>query len=41
MDEIFGVADFSHVEDVGIAAKHAKTVDDDVDEVEETRVSKV
>lgn len=24
MDEIFGGADYSHVEDVGLAAKHAK-----------------
>jgi hypothetical protein len=40
MDEIFGVADFSQVEDVGIAARHAKTMDDDVEEVVESRTPK-
>lgn len=41
MDELFGVADFSHVEDVGLAAKHAKSVDDDADDVEHVHMSKV
>ena len=27
MDELFGVADFSNVEDVGLAAQHAKQAD--------------
>ena len=29
MDEVFGVADFSKVEDVGIAASRAKRIDDE------------
>ena len=29
MDEIFGAADYSHVEDVGLAAKHAKEEEKD------------
>lgn len=33
MDEIFGVADLAIEEDLGVAAKHAKTIED-VDEVE-------
>ena len=41
MDEIFGSADFSKVEDIGIAAKVHKEVDEDVDEGEENRASKV
>jgi hypothetical protein len=24
MDELFGVADFSHIEDIGVTAEHAK-----------------
>lgn len=32
MDEIFGTADFSHVEDVGIAAKQAEKLDDREDQ---------
>ncbi|KAF4972000.1 hypothetical protein FSARC_1330 [Fusarium sarcochroum] len=39
MDEVFGVADFSNVEDVGIAAQHAKKQLDD-DDVEDVRGSK-
>ncbi len=43
MDEIFGAADFSHVEDVGLAAKHAKEVKEEEDDhqVEDVHVSKV
>ncbi|KAM5343755.1 hypothetical protein ACJ41O_012292 [Fusarium nematophilum] len=41
MDEIFGGADFTNVEDVGIAARHAKRVDDDADQAEDARSSKV
>lgn len=38
MDEIFGTADLSNIEDVGIAAqKHA----DEADEVEHVRPNKV
>lgn len=39
MDEVFGVADFSKVEDVGVAALHAKE-EEDADQVENARVSK-
>lgn len=31
MDEVFGAADFSNVEDVGVAAKRARKMDDDDD----------
>lgn len=41
MDELFGVADFSNVEDVGVAAKHAQMADDDGDKAEHVHVSKV
>ncbi|CAM1510822.1 Fc.00g083350.m01.CDS01 [Cosmosporella sp. VM-42] len=41
MDEVFGVADFSHVEDVGVAARHAKEVEEDADHAEDAHVSKV
>lgn len=35
MDEVFGTADFSNVEDVGIAARRAKRIDDeDVEDVQ-------
>ncbi|RKK35860.1 hypothetical protein BFJ66_g13753 [Fusarium oxysporum f. sp. cepae] len=35
MDEVFGVADFSNVEDVGIAARRAKRIDDeDVEDIQ-------
>lgn len=35
MDEVFGVADFSNVEDVGIAARGAKRIDDeDVEDIQ-------
>ena len=43
MDELFGAADYSNVEDVGIAAKHAREKED-VDEhedVQDTVVTKV
>lgn len=40
MDEVFGSADFSRVEDIGVAARREKEVDDDVDEAE-GRESKV
>lgn len=44
MDEIFDVADFSNVDDLGVAArqaKQAKQVEDDVDHAEDVHVSKV
>lgn len=41
MDEVFGVADFSNVEDVGVAAKQARKLDDGPDQVEDVNVSKV
>ncbi|KAH7235031.1 uncharacterized protein BKA55DRAFT_522408 [Fusarium redolens] len=35
MDEVFGIADFSNVEDVGIAARRAKRIDDeDVEDIQ-------
>jgi hypothetical protein len=35
MDEVFGTADFSNIEDVGIAAQRAKRIDDeDVEDVQ-------
>jgi hypothetical protein len=35
MDEVFGTADFSNIEDVGIAARRAKRIDDeDVEDVQ-------
>jgi hypothetical protein len=35
MDEVFGTADFSNVEDVGIAARRAKRIDDeDVEDIQ-------
>ena len=40
MDEIFGTADLSNIEDVGIAAKHARSKDDSL-EVEHVHASKV
>ncbi|KAF4984478.1 hypothetical protein FZEAL_326 [Fusarium zealandicum] len=40
MDEVFGVADFSNVEDVGVAAKNAKMKEDAV-QGEDVPVSKV
>ncbi|KAF7551242.1 hypothetical protein G7Z17_g5164 [Cylindrodendrum hubeiense] len=40
MDEVFGIADFSKIEDLGVAAKHARR-DDDADQVEDAQVSKV
>jgi hypothetical protein len=40
MDELFGVADFSHIEDVGVAAEHAKPIDGD-EQVEEIHIPKV
>lgn len=40
MDELFGGADFTNVEDVGAAARHAKTLEDeDADESEAVRAS--
>lgn len=41
MDEVFGAADFSNVDDVGVAAKRAKEMDDDGDHAEHEVVSKV
>ena len=41
MDEVFDVADFSNIEDLGVAAKHAKKVDEDVEQTEDVHVSKV
>ncbi|KFH46635.1 quinate permease-like protein [Hapsidospora chrysogenum ATCC 11550] len=42
MDEVFGAADFSNVDDVGVAAKRAKEMDDDDgDHAEHEVVSKV
>lgn len=38
MDEVFGIADFSKVEDVGIAASRAKRIDDEnVEDVQTDR----
>lgn len=39
MDEVFGVADFSKVEDVGVAAKRGET--EASDQVEDVNMSKV
>lgn len=39
MDEVFGVADFSNVEDVGQAARHAKDDEDDLYHTEDVRPS--
>ncbi|KAL2108122.1 hypothetical protein VUR80DRAFT_4240 [Thermomyces stellatus] len=41
MDELFGGAGFSRVEDIGVAAKMEKEVDGDVDDAEDGRESKV
>jgi len=52
MDEVFGGADLSRVEDIGVAAQHAKELDDaarrakglddpDVEETEAVHASKV
>lgn len=41
MDELFGVADFSNVEDVGIAAKQAKKIEDHENTAEDSLVFKV
>lgn len=43
MDELFGAADYSNIEDVGIAAKHAKEKEnvDDHEDVHDTHVTKV
>jgi hypothetical protein len=41
MDEVFGIADFSKVEDVGIAASRAKRIDDEnVEDVQTARPDK-
>lgn len=40
MDELFGVADFSNIEDVGVAAKQARNKEDAL-EVEHVHASKV
>lgn len=34
MDELFGVADFSGVEDLGMATEHAKMADTEATQVE-------
>ncbi|KAF7561117.1 hypothetical protein G7046_g3027 [Stylonectria norvegica] len=41
MDEVFGVADFSDIEDVGNAAKRAKELEEEVDQTEDVQASKV
>jgi hypothetical protein len=41
MDELFGAADFSNVEDIGAASKKAKMLDEDAEEVEAVHASKV
>ncbi|KAH7171365.1 hypothetical protein EDB81DRAFT_710112 [Dactylonectria macrodidyma] len=41
MDEIFGVADFSHVEDVGIAARQAQEKNEAAEHEDDARGSKV
>ncbi|TPX11622.1 uncharacterized protein E0L32_007601 [Thyridium curvatum] len=41
MDEIFGTADFSHIEDVGLAARHAEKAGVDGDHEEDSNRSKV
>lgn len=40
MDELFGVADLSNLEDVGVAAKHARSKEENL-EVENVHASKV
>lgn len=40
MDEVFGSADLSRVEDLGVAARREKELDDEADEAER-RDSKV
>ncbi|RDL34803.1 Uncharacterized protein BP5553_07931 [Venustampulla echinocandica] len=40
MDEIFGAADMSNVEDLGVAAKRAKNVDEQLEEEETVHTSK-
>lgn len=41
MDELFGAADFSNIEDVGVAAKQARKMEDHEDTTEDTHMSKV
>lgn len=38
MDELFGVADFSKVDDVGVAAKHAREAED-IEHTDEVHVA--
>ena len=41
MDELFGGADLSQVDELQVAAKQAKMEDNDVEEVDNVRPSKV
>jgi hypothetical protein len=40
MDGVFGGADMSHVEDLGVASKQAQKLDEDLEEVEAVHASK-
>ena len=41
MDDLFGGADLSNVEDIGVAAKQAQKLDEDLEDVEAIHASKV